>query len=282
MTKSPYSKPPSDPDDHLSSSVLDEEEASSVEFFDSTRCLFCNAMSPSLDTNLTHMSLDHSFFIPNISELNDTESFLSYLFVIIAEFHECLLCGKEKTDIFAVQDHMRAKGHCRIDCESEEHQLWDFYDRGTYGQALEEDTNLIPVHDELRLPSGKVLGHRSAARISRQHHVPLHRSVSSLVSDRLSTEVGYATTASRSIPAAVRTNHTTALAIVRAGTSTSLVGVPELQQRALVAAEKKMETLATRTKNEYQSKLERGGNKQKRYRVLTMGKKAGGLEKRNG
>lgn len=49
-----------------------------------------------------------------------------------------------------------------------------------------------------------------------------------------------------------------------------------------MATEKKMEAVQSRASNEFQGGVERGGNKQKTFRVLSMGKKAGGLEKRNG
>jgi pre-60S factor REI1 len=46
--------------------------------------------------------------------------------------------------------------------------------------------------------------------------------------------------------------------------------------------EKQMEGLQARARNEYQGGLERGANRQKRFRVKHMGKKRGGLEKRLG
>ncbi len=70
--------------------------------------------------------------------------------------------------------------------------------------------------------------------------------------------------------------------VLRKGAEMSLAGVPELQQRALMVMEKKMEGLQARARNEYQSGVERGANRQKRFRVKHMGKKRGGLEKRLG
>jgi pre-60S factor REI1 len=69
---------------------------------------------------------------------------------------------------------------------------------------------------------------------------------------------------------------------MRKGAEMSLAGVSALQQRALMVVEKKMEGLQARVRNEYQAGVERGGNKQKTFRVKHMGKKRGGLEKRNG
>ena len=69
---------------------------------------------------------------------------------------------------------------------------------------------------------------------------------------------------------------------MRAGTSTSLTGLSEFQRRALMAVELKVEKMEARARNEYLSMVEKGGNKQKTYRVSSIGKKAGGLEKRLG
>lgn len=44
----------------------------------------------------------------------------------------------------------------------------------------------------------------------------------------------------------------------------------------------KIEKVETKAKKMHEAKVDRKGNKQKTFRVLTMGKKAGGLEKRNG
>jgi pre-60S factor REI1 len=66
----------------------DEEEN-----FSPLLCLFCHVESTSLDSNLTHMSHVHSFFIPDAEYLIGVKSLLSYPFVIVSVFHECLLWG---------------------------------------------------------------------------------------------------------------------------------------------------------------------------------------------
>jgi pre-60S factor REI1 len=70
--------------------------------------------------------------------------------------------------------------------------------------------------------------------------------------------------------------------VMRAGTSTSMIGVPDVQLRSLIATEQKIHNIETRKMKVYQSKVDRGGNCQKRFRVVSMGKKQGGLEKRLG
>ena len=264
----------------------EDPSANKEESFSPLQCLFCNVESASMDSNLTHMSHAHSFFIPDAEYLVDMESLLSYLFAVVSVFHECLFCGSSKTTKFGVQDHMRGKGHCKVDFEDDAHDLKQFYDFS--GDVDDEEDQpktgipLIPNEDELRLPSGKVLGHRSRARIFRQN-LSDHSSSSSSPRQQLLTgaEAGAGAEAENESKTVSMESRDRRLAM-RAGTSTSLVGVPELQQRALIAIEKKMEKMETRAKNEYQHVLEKGGNKQKRYKVASMGKKQGGLEKRLG
>jgi pre-60S factor REI1 len=265
----------------LSLNSLEEDQPTDEEEqFSPLQCLFCNVESTSLDSNLTHMSHAHSFFIPDAEYLIDMESLLSYLFAIVAVFHECLFCGSLRSNKFAVQDHMRGKGHCKVDFEDDDHQLKQFYDFSgdvdddgeDDGEELAEGVTLVPDEDELRLPSGKILGHRLRARYFRQN---LSQRASSTPSSQqqLLTEAEFE-------PATIESKDRRVA--MRAGTSTSLVGVPELQQRALMAVENKMLKIETIARNAYQFKLEKEGNRQKRYKVGGIGKKQGGLEKRNG
>lgn len=249
--------------------------AKEEESFNPFQCLFCSFESASMDSNLTHMSHAHSFFIPDAEYLFDMESFLSYLFAVVSVFHECLSCGSSKTTKLGVQAHMRGKGHCNVDFEDDEHDLKQFYDFP--GDVEDEEGNqpktkltLLPNEDdELRLPSGKILGHRSRARP--RQDLSDHPSSPSSPRQQPHTETVSmsSTTTDRSLA-------------MRAGTSTSLAGVPALERRALIAIEKKMEKMETREKTKYQHVVDKGGNQQKRYKVAGIGKKQGGLEKRLG
>jgi len=260
----------------ISKDGLDEVHATDEDGkFSPLQCLFCNDKSASLDANLIHMSHVHSFFIPDAEYLIDMESFLSHLFALVSVFHECIFCGSSKATKVGAQDHMRGKGHCRIDLEDEEHGYRDFYDFSGVGddeEVFAEGVTLVPDEDELRLPSGKILGHRSHARNFRQNHP--HRN------DSASSSRQQALTEGETEPVPIESKDRRIA--TRAGTSTSLIGISASQQRALIVVEKKMLQLKTRASNEYQSVLERGGNKQKTFRVKSMGKKAGGLEKRLG
>ena len=262
----------------------EDQSANKEESFSPLQCLFCNVESASMDSNLTHMAHAHSFFIPDAEYLIDMESLLSYLFAVVSVFHECLFCGSSKTTKLGVQDHMRGKGHCKADFEADEHGLKQFYDFSgdvdDEGDQPKTEASLVTIEDELRLPSGKVLGHRSRARPFRQD--PSDHP-SSLPSSRqqIHTEAEAESEAENESETLSMQSTDRRLAM-RAGTSTSLIGVPEFQHRALIAIEKKMEKMETREKNDYQHVLEKLGNKQKRYKVAGMGKKQGGLEKRLG
>ena len=249
----------------------EDQLANKEESFSPFQCLFCNVESASMDSNLTHMSYAHSFFIPDAEYLIDMESFLNYLFAVVSVFHECLSCGSSKTTKFGVQAHMREKGHCNVDFEDDEHDLKQFYDfsRDVDDEGKQPKTKLTLVsdEDELRLSSGKILGHRSRARL--RQGLSDHASSSSSFRQQPRTETVSMESTDRSLA-------------MRAGTSTSLVGVPVLERRALIAIEKKMEKMETREKTKYQHVVEKGGNQQKRYKVAGIGKKQGGLEKRLG
>jgi pre-60S factor REI1 len=267
----------------------DEED----EAFQPHQCLFCNLVSDSLDSNLSHMSLAHSFFIPDANYLVDVESFLSYLFAVISTFRECLFCGCLKSTKLGVQDHMRGKGHCRIDFENGEHRFKEFYD---FSQDLdEEDTEMensprpdldnekeknkmedrprvILESEEVLLPDGRTLRHRSRPRFSRRR---ISRQAALTDSTQLQLQ-------SDAEPSARTPEPKGRSVVLRSGTSTSMVGVTELQRRALIAVEAKILQTETRKRNEYQSQVEKGGNKQKTFRAAGIGKKQGGLEKRLG
>ncbi|KAI9053816.1 hypothetical protein LZ554_002764 [Drepanopeziza brunnea f. sp. 'monogermtubi'] len=284
--------------------VLDD-----VEAFDASKCLFCATVSPSLDANIGHMSHAHSFFIPNPEALIDVESFLEYLSRIISDFHECLYCGSERANRVAVQDHMRAKGHCRLEMEEDVLELREFYelyvdsdeeeeeeeegDEEFRNRGEQQDVTITISADEIRLPSGKILRHRSSQpqQPRRQHspsglptlpnHLPRtnpipHFPFANPVPTSNLTSASHPEPASHPQPTADRR------IVLKPGISTSLMGVSDQQQRALLATEKKMQTVDTRARKQYERKVERGGNRQKRFKVCSIGKKAGGLEKRNG
>ncbi|OAA61101.1 c2h2 finger domain containing protein [Niveomyces insectorum RCEF 264] len=110
------------------------------------RCLFCNYASPTVALSIAHMERFHGMFIPEKQYLVDLEGLLTQLEHRIRDYHECIFCGKIRSDVFAVQTHMRDKAHCKIPYMTVEEQveIGDFYDfRGTYSddgsEAAESD-----------------------------------------------------------------------------------------------------------------------------------------------
>ena len=291
-----------------SESPSSSEEArpeSDDEDFTPTKCLFCPTTSTSTPANLTHMSQAHSFNIPDMSHLLDIDSFLGYLYTIISSFHECISCGSVKSSKYAVQDHMLGKGHCKLNLKEDPLELGDFWEvsedesdndsesEESDGKGQEKEGVPILVEGELRLPSGKILGRRSKNRNPRLKITSLSRSRSSSppqniegqphpqtqpASDPQQSTYSAISTV-RTTRSTVRTEHRI---VPKPGTQTSLIGLSDVQQRALRATEMKIEKVETKAKKMYEAKVDRKGNKQKTFRVLTMGKKAGGLEKRNG
>ncbi|KAL5353738.1 hypothetical protein ACLOAV_001779 [Pseudogymnoascus australis] len=212
------------------------------------------------------------FFIPTPKDLTDIDSLLGYLYTLISVFHECLLCGSLKPTRLAVQDHMCGKGHCRLDFSNDRHKFWQFYDtEGTQDEL--PGANLVPDDDELHLPSGKTVGSRSGARSSHRNSNRRRSSSAPSLHRRLLNE---------GEPEAMPPTSLDRRLITRAGTSTSMVGIPEVQRLALVAVERQMFAMEMRGMNERQSRVDKGGNRQKRYKVPSYGKKQGGLEKRLG
>ncbi|KFA50954.1 hypothetical protein S40293_02501 [Stachybotrys chartarum IBT 40293] len=107
-------------------------------------CIFCNYDSPSASLSAHHMERFHGMFIPEKPFLVDLDGLISHLQRRVRERHQCVYCSKFKSTAFAVQTHMRDKGHCKIPFSTEKEQLdiGDFYDfRGTYSDGGESDTD---------------------------------------------------------------------------------------------------------------------------------------------
>lgn len=130
-------------------------------------CLFCNHESHDVPTNVIHMEKTHGMFIPERQYLVKLEGLLGSLQQRIQEFHECLFCGKVKSNAFAVQTHMRDTAHCRIPYTTEDEQLeiGEFYDfRSTYSDDDDmEDDSDDDDDDESTQNGGVKLGNKRAA-----------------------------------------------------------------------------------------------------------------------
>ncbi|KAF0528296.1 C2H2 type zinc-finger-domain-containing protein [Gigaspora margarita] len=205
-------------------SARKDEENMQEEFkLTEVDCLFCAQKSESFETNLTHMTRAHSFFIPEIEYLVDLQGLIKYLGEKISVKNLCLYCngrGKGLKSFEAVRQHMMDKGHCKIAYERDEDimEVSDFYDfTSSYPveegseeweniddewEDIEEDNDdenddvkilrgdLLNDDDiELILPSGARIGHRSLRRYYKQNLRP-EENRDSIIINRLITQYG--------------------------------------------------------------------------------------------
>ena len=176
-----------------------------------TTCLFAhpkyNHNFDTIDENIEHMFKQHGLYIPERKYLIDKQGLLEYLGEK-SGFGFCIVCNYQGRTAEAAREHMQQKRHMRIPYETEDEKLeiskfYDFsstYDNNVVvvdGDGEEEDGDwedlsgeeeddedddeeLPPVErdaiyqhgNELHLPSGAVVGHRSMARYYRQNLAP--------------------------------------------------------------------------------------------------------------
>lgn len=170
-------------------SVSDVEEVDSDEWdemsenpIDNNNCLFCSHHSGNFYKNLEHMTISHSFFIPDIEYCTDVEGLLRYLGEKVSEGFMCLWCnekGKTFHTAESAKQHMVDRGHCRMIHEGIAlAEYADFYDYSTsYPDAEKDNVNVdeeVPSAEldgsdyQLVLPSGAVVGHRSLMKYYKQ------------------------------------------------------------------------------------------------------------------
>lgn len=176
-------------------SDADSDEAWSGEALGFEECLFCPHVSDTLEKNIEHMTVEHSFFIPDVEYLVNLEGFISYLGQKVGELHMCLWCG-DKSKVYletkAVQQHMCDKGHCKLfhdgDAFLEYAEFFDYrksYPDYKEGDDADESVEMVDANadgsslsevDEsgyqLVLPSGATVGHRALMRYYRQKLKP--------------------------------------------------------------------------------------------------------------
>ena len=132
---------------------IDEKIAAARSRLSTSNCLFCPQVSPSLDDSLTHMSLTHSFFIPDAQYLIDLPGLILYLGEKIAVGNVCIYCnqkGREFRSIEAVRKHMVDKSHCKIayDLEDDRLEISDYYDFTSSYQDVSPTTKSSNQPDE--------------------------------------------------------------------------------------------------------------------------------------
>ncbi|KAL7039324.1 hypothetical protein ACKWTF_009865 [Chironomus riparius] len=183
--------------------LMDVESVDSDEWDDDTEnpianndCIFCDHHSRSIVKNLKHMSIAHSFFIPDAEFCCDVFGLLSYLADKVCKDFICLWCnekGKTFYSVQAVRRHMIEKGHTKMLHEGAAlAEYAEFYDYSAsypdHDETKDIDSEIeTPVLDgdeyQLVLPSGNIIGHRSLLRYYKQRINP-NRAVVVSKSDR--------------------------------------------------------------------------------------------------
>ncbi|XP_043251197.1 zinc finger protein 622 [Colletes gigas] len=159
-------------------------------------CLFCNHHSRSLVRNLKHMTIAHSFFIPDPEYCTDIKGILTYLGEKIFAGYMCIWCndsGRSFQSAEAARAHMIDKGHCKMlhegDALAEYAGFYDYSSSYPDAESGDPDAEVeIPELDDndyqLVLPSGNVIGHRSLMRYYKQNLNP-NRAVAIPKSEKL-------------------------------------------------------------------------------------------------
>lgn len=149
------SSPAQSSNDDSGSDIQSDEE---TREFIPEECLFCNHASKDFDENVSHMRQTHSLVIPFQSSLAvDLNTLIWYLHLVIFGYRECICCGRRRRTVEAIQQHMIGSGHCRFNVTSE---ISEFYDMPSKDEQDAESSSRPDEHT-LRLPSGKLLSHRS-------------------------------------------------------------------------------------------------------------------------
>ncbi|XP_049887660.1 zinc finger protein 622 [Pectinophora gossypiella] len=152
-------------------------------------CLFCGHHSKNVVRNLKHMSIAHSFFIPDAQYCIDVKGLLEYLGEKISRGYMCLWCnesGKTFYSMDAARKHMISKGHCKMLHEGLAlAEYADYYDYSSsypeYAVTAEDEDSDEEVYGptvlegddyQLVLPSGAAIGHRSLMKYYKQNVNP--------------------------------------------------------------------------------------------------------------
>ncbi|KAH8901258.1 hypothetical protein GQ53DRAFT_789956 [Thozetella sp. PMI_491] len=262
---------------------VSEDSFRSEVQFDSVQCLFCQCSSSSFDENLEHMSKAHGLFIPDKTHLIvDTHTLVEYFHLVIYGYFECLYCGSQRASAQGAQQHMLGKGHCKIDISREGSEYKDFYDFGSTSEDSDSDaedvesdrgrlmTSFVDTDQSMRLPSGKILLHRSQAKPRPRRHILPSPEAPTRASqgpaglafpepDQTSPSTASSDSKSKRLVKreAVFSNQ---LASLRADDRRSLMHLPLATQRAIVAKGRKQVEQARQDENKMRLKIQLKAN----------------------
>jgi len=167
--------------------ILDEKIKLSRKI-EETECLFCNFKGKTFEEKMDHMTVDHSFFIPDIEYLSNLNGLINYLGEKISIGNTCIYCERMFHSLEGVRKHMLDKGHTKISYEEgPDLEISNFYDFSSIldddnenengnneNNNNEDDTNnqaltVTSAGTELILPSGAHIGHRDYKRYYNQN-----------------------------------------------------------------------------------------------------------------
>lgn len=246
---------------HIDEESYDEESASDSSYdkevteFIAGECLFCNHTSEDFDDNLSHMHQTHSLVVPFQSSLAvDLQTLIWYLHMVIFTYRECICCGKRRRTVEAVQQHMTSTGHCRFDVTGE---MSEFYDMDSLAQQTTENRS-HPDDRTLKLPSGKLLAHRSYVDSTSKR-----RTAEKSPDDSTGLPSSQQSAGSKSLTRRDRKEQAlvSQFTQLRMGDQMSLMHLPESQQRPLLLAYKKELSEAKRAERRNRRRLDNVGNK---------------------
>lgn len=148
-------------------------------------CIFCDTHSDNLEENLKHMSIAHSFFIPDLEYCIDIEGLVAYLAEKVGLSYICLWCNEKGRTFYSlrgVRGHMCDKGHTKMLHEgavlAEYAPYYDYsssYPDHDEGKNIDEEVDIQTLDGDaysLVLPSGNVIGHRSLMKYYKQYLNP--------------------------------------------------------------------------------------------------------------
>jgi pre-60S factor REI1 len=254
-----------------------------IKNFSPTECLFCNGIFEGVDGNVEHMFSQHGLFIPEPQNLADVETFILYLGRVVGHFQECLYCGLVKSTVQSVQQHMVDKGHCMLnfDRESELLDFWQYSDMESDGEAGETDDHDLkrPSNrveqpqrlsaNELRLPSGAIVGSRSEGLRPRPDYTRRR-------SPMKETGKALPQPGSQSNAEATPEGSTVTDRRLAVRNEMGLTGLSNQQRRALAVVEKKMQKKERVARAAHLWAREKVANRQKHYVVSFRLRSPGG------
>jgi len=241
----------------------------------SSRCLFCNLVSPTMEMSILHMHTGHGLFIPSSDQLLDMETFLGYLASIIFTHNTCLYCNTERGSVVGIQAHMRDKGHCMInlDAESELLDFWELGDSDEEGDDVVAKMAAVKLSgSEMRLPSGAIINARSdASQLRAKPSLTQSRQKGSRFRIKRNDLKAIADADAESQPTTSDSEPNRSWSRndrqVTVRGEMGILGLSDMQKRALQVMEKKIKKRETVARAAQRWATERASNKQKYFKV---------------